>query len=305
MKKFFTLLAVVGALAGFGPANSPAAVLESAEVTAAINSVSLLEPSGTPRTAAVGDILRGSSSLETGAKSRAELTFNDRTIARVGANSVFSFSRGTRDIELNRGVILMQVPKAAGGATIQTAAVTAAITGTTIAVEYSPRIGKFLGAIKIFVLEGTLRAFLKAVAGESLLLGPGQMIALLPDAKRLPDPQVFDIQRLMATAGLLSDQFGELPSNDIILENIVLQNAEKAKGRLLISNYTLNARVPAVTPFLQQTSDVNMRIFAKAPAPTPRVIRAAAPRPLPPPRPVPVLLKPHCPPVPPSEDFPF
>lgn len=267
-----------------------AATLESAEVTAAINSVSLIDGSAS-RPASVGDVLRGSSALETGSKSRAELTFNDRTIARLGASSVFSFSRGTRDLELNRGVILMQVPKAAGGATIQTAAVTAAITGTTIAIEYSPADGSFPGSIKIFVLEGTLRAFLKALPGESLLLEPGQMIALTPDASRLPDAQVFDLKRFTETAGLLGDQFGELPSLDLIFENIVLQDAEKRNGRLLISNFTLHNKMPSVLPFVQQNNQVNQRLFVNPlprTQPTPPPVRATPPPPPPTPPPTPV-----------------
>ena len=85
-----------------------------------------------------------------------------------GANSVFPFFRGTLELELNQGVIFMQVPKNAGGATIQTAAVTAAITGTTIAIEYSKSKGKSHGAVKIQVLEGTLRVYLKSRPGESM-----------------------------------------------------------------------------------------------------------------------------------------
>ncbi|GAB4170800.1 MAG: hypothetical protein Fur0032_09830 [Terrimicrobiaceae bacterium] len=272
-----------------------AATLESAEVTAAINTVILVDGSAS-RPASIGDVLRGASSLETGKKSRAELTFNDKTIARLGANSVFSFSRGTRDLELNRGVILMQVPKAAGGATIQTAAVTAAITGTTIAIEYSPAEGNFPGSIKIFVLEGTLRAFLKAVPGESLLLEPGQMISLRPDAGKLPDAEVFDIKRFIETAGLMSDQFSELPSLDLIFENIVLQDAEKRNGRLLISNFTLHHKMPSALPFVQQNNQVNERLFVN---PVPQVQPT-------PPRPArtPVPFVPTPPPTPPPSSSP-
>ena len=120
-------------------ASVSAANLESAKVTLTVNKVLIAPPDRSPRPAAEGDVLAGRASLETGKASRAELTFNDQTIARIGANSVFSFSRGTRELELNQGVIFLQVPKNAGGATIQTAAVTAAITGTTIAIEYSPK----------------------------------------------------------------------------------------------------------------------------------------------------------------------
>lgn len=282
MKQTLALLAAIS-LSGI----SRSATLTSAEVTVTVNQVALVN-SGQKRAASVGDTLSGQSELETGAKSRAELVFNDQTIARLGANSVFSFSKGTRDMELNGGVILLQVPKGAGGARVETASVTAAVTGTTIAVEYSPPSDGFPGKIKIFVLEGTLRAFLKAVPGESMLLEAGQMIELEPDANRLPEARVFDIGRLVETAGLLSDQFGELPSLPIILQNIELQDAEKAGGRLLISNFTLHNQLPAgMAQFRNQNQDIALRILQndapKPPPPPP----PKAPKPPPPPPPTP------------------
>jgi len=187
-------------------ASTHAATLQSAKVTAAINKV-LFADNGSTRPAEVGDTLTGKSILETGSKSRAELVFNDQSIARLGANSQFSFSKGTRDLELSQGVILMQVPKGAGGATIKTAAVTAAITGTTIAIEYTPGVDGRPGTIKIFVLEGTLRCYMKSVPGESSLLGPGEMIAFQEDDSRLPNVNTFDIRRFAVDADLTRERF--------------------------------------------------------------------------------------------------
>jgi len=52
---------------------------------------------------------------------------------------------------LEKGSMLLQVPKGLGGANIHTAAVTAAITGTTIMMEYTP--GQYS---KVLVLERQL-----------------------------------------------------------------------------------------------------------------------------------------------------
>ncbi len=266
--------------------HSHGAVLESAKVTAAINQV-VLADAGATRPATVGDTLRGQSTLETGTKSRAELVFNDQSIARLGANSQFSFARGTRDLELSQGVILMQVPKGAGGATIKTAAVTAAITGTTIAIEFTPGKNGAPGTIKIFVLEGTLRAYIKAVPGESILLEPGQMIAFQTDDNRLPDVDTFDLGRFVETSGLLSDQFDPLPSLDIILEMIALQNADKVDGKLLISNYTLHDQTPGgIGDFRSSFQNISLRNLANQ-GPKPPVVQAPAPPPPPPPPPPP------------------
>lgn len=276
-----------------------AATLQSAKVTAAINKV-LLADDGSSRPAEVGDTLTGKSLLETGSKSRAELVFNDQSIARLGANSQFSFAKGTRDLELSQGVILMQVPKGAGGATIKTAAVTAAITGTTIAIEYTPGLDGRPGTIKIFVLEGTLRSYMKSVPGESILLEAGEMIAFDTDDSRLPDVNTFDLARFVETSGLMSDQFDPLPSLEIILEMIALQNADKVDGKLLLSNFTLHNQTPGGLGNIRNTiQNINLRNLANPP-PQPPV--AQAPPPPPPQAPPPPPQPPPAPPTPPCTE---
>ena len=64
----------------------PAAAASSAEVSEIVKDVSI---SG--RQASLGDTLSGNTALKTGTRSRAELTFEDTTLLRVGSNTVFSF----------------------------------------------------------------------------------------------------------------------------------------------------------------------------------------------------------------------
>src|ERR1041384_5268365 len=89
------------------------------------------------------------------------LLFQDNTLTRIGAETFFSFKTGTRDLTLEKGSMLLQVPKGLGGAKIHTAAVTAAITGTTIMMEYIPR-----RYIKVLVLEGSLRLSRNGLFGD-------------------------------------------------------------------------------------------------------------------------------------------
>ena len=98
--------------------------------------------------------VRNGTAVRTGVESRAELTFTDQTLARLGANTIFSFSGGTRHLELSGGAMLLRVPKDAGGAQINTVAVTAAITGTTVMLEFHPD-----AFIKFIILEGTVGFF--------------------------------------------------------------------------------------------------------------------------------------------------
>jgi hypothetical protein len=132
--------------------------------------------------------------------------------------------------------MLLQVPKGLGGAKIRTAAVTAAITGTTIMLENIP--GKHL---KVLVLEGSLRLSMNGKIGDSLLLLPGRMVIMPPDAKRIPDPVSVDLARIMKTSSLVN-MGGEkepLPSVALIQSEIDAQSKNMSRNRLVQTNLVI------------------------------------------------------------------
>src|SRR5881275_2919823 len=163
--------------------NTNAAELKQARVTQIVRDVKLLPNAAPARLALVNDQVRDGTAVRTGTESRTELTFTDATLARLGANTIFSFTEGTRNLELTDGAMLLRVPKNAGGAKINTAAVTAAITGTTVMLEFHKN-----SYVKFIVLEGTGRIFLPGHVGESVLIRAGQMLIAKPEAKNLPNP---------------------------------------------------------------------------------------------------------------------
>src|SRR5256884_7473463 len=112
-----------------------AAQLKEAQVTQVVKDVKLLPTGAAARPAAVSDEVREGIAVRTGVDSRSELKFTDQTLARLGANTLFSFNEGTRNLNLQDGAMLLRVPKGAGGAKINSSAVTAAITGTTVMLE--------------------------------------------------------------------------------------------------------------------------------------------------------------------------
>ena len=207
-----------------------AAPLKSAKVTQAVNDVSIYTGSKNPRPANVGETIGGSNSVRTGRDSRAELVFTDQTVTRLGQNSVFRFKNGTRDVELERGSVLLQVPKSAGGATIRTATVTAAITGTTSMFEYSP--GQW---VKLLTLEGTQKLFINGQK-DPVLVPAGQMIVMRPNARVVPQPVTIDLAKLIATSILAGNKvFGPLPQNskNAIAQTVNQQRQGKRQGSLL------------------------------------------------------------------------
>src|SRR5437868_11284116 len=230
-----SVLAVVWFCCVFSTHQSIAGPLTSAEVTKIINRVSVVDPAKGEHPAMLRDVIKDDLGLQTGTKSRSELLFQDNTLTRIGAETFFSFKTGTRDMTLEKGSMLLQVPKGLGGAKIHTAAVTAAITGTTIMMEYRP--GQYL---KVLVLEGSLRLSRNGSFGDSLVLRPGKMVIMRPDAKRIPDPVDVDLAEIVKTSTLVNFPGGNiLPSMPLIRVAINDQAKELAKGSLVPTNLVM------------------------------------------------------------------
>ena len=228
-------LAVVGFCSVVSTHQSIAGPLTSAEVTKVINRVSVIDPAKGTHPAVLRDVIKDNLALQTGARSRSELLFQDNTLTRIGAETFFSFKTGTRDLTLEKGSMLLQVPKGLGGATIHTAAVTAAITGTTIMMEYSP--GQYL---KVLVLEGSLRLSRNGSFGDSLVLHPGKMVIMRPDAKKIPDPIDIDLAEIVRTSTLVNFPGSKvLPSMPLIQAAVTDQAKAVAKGTLVPTNLVM------------------------------------------------------------------
>src|SRR5450432_3603829 len=207
--------------------------LKEARISQVIKDVKLLPATAAARPAAVSDAVHDNTAVRTGVESRAELIFTDQTLARLGANTIFSFKEGTRNLELGGGAMLLRVPKHAGGAQIKTAAVTAAITGTTVMLEYHPD-----AYIKFIVLEGTGRMYRKDNLGESVLIHAGQMLIVNPKSINLPNPVDVDLKRLMKTSKLIKDS-KKLPSSALIEQEIKTQLNQKSEGNLVDTNLVI------------------------------------------------------------------
>src|SRR5437588_5127717 len=235
MLKTTFALAALALYSGVFVQQSVAGPLTSAEVTKIINRVSVIEPAKGDRPAALRDVIKDDLGLQTGARSRSELLFQDNTLTRLGAETFFSFKTGTRDMTLEKGSMLLQVPKGLGGAKIHTAAVTAAITGTTIMMEYNPR-----QYLKVVVLEGSLRLSRNGSFGNSVVLHPGKMVIMRPDAKKIPDPIDVDLAQIVKTSTLVNFPGSNiLPSMPLIQAAINDQAKELAKGTLVPTNLVI------------------------------------------------------------------
>ena len=262
---FLSALFFLGSL----PSEIQAAQLKEARVSQIVRDVKILPHEAAPRQARLSDTVRDGTGVRTGVESRAELTFTDQTLARLGANTIFSFNEGTRNLDLGGGAMLLRVPKNAGGAQITTAAITAAITGTTILLEYHPD-----AYCKFIVLEGTGRIFRNNRLGESTLVHAGQMLIVSPKGKDLPAPVDVDLKRLLKTSALIGGNFAALPSLDLIGQEIKAQEQLKAEQALLDTNLVIHGGGTAVT-LADATAVIDQRVAAEptpppsTPTPTP------------------------------------
>jgi hypothetical protein len=217
--------------------------LTEARVNQIVNEVKLIEPTRGARAAALQDVIKGDLGVHTGVQSRAELLFQDNTLTRLGAETFFSFKPGTRDLTLDRGTMLLQVPKNLGGARIRAASVTASITGTTIMIEHLPA-----KSLKIVVLEGSLRVGLNTRVGETLMLTAGKMVIMSPDAKRIPEPVDVDLRKMVRTSALIDPAAfrgnskataAVLPSIGLIEKEIARQDGLLKKSGLVATNLVI------------------------------------------------------------------
>jgi FecR protein len=179
-----------------------------ARVTRIIREVNILPYKADPKLANLNDRVGEGTGVRTGNESRSELTFVDLTITRLGANSLFSFNKAGRNVELGGGSLLLRVPKNSGGAHINASAVTVGVTGTTLILESSRR-------SKLIVLEGAARIALRRFPMKSASVRGGQMIDVPPGATELPPVVNINVNDVMKTHPLITD-FPPLPTRDAI-----------------------------------------------------------------------------------------
>jgi hypothetical protein len=282
-------LLVLLAATSFAAGALPAAPLTEARVTKILNDVKIIDPAAGSHAAKLNDVIKDELGLRTGIKSRSELLFQDDTLTRVGPETYFSFKPGTREMTLNQGTILLQVPKGLGGAKIRTAAITASITGTTIMMEHIP--GK---SVKVLVLEGSLRLSINGKFGDSLLLEPGKMVITPPNAKRIPDPVTVDLKKVISTSGLVNMRGkktagGTLPSLALIDKEIAKQDADKKGAELVDTNLVIAGKgTNILLGSTELIADLGRRTDADANASGPRGPGSVpGPGPIPIPNPLP------------------
>ena len=202
--------------------------LKEANVTQIVKEVNLLPEQAAARPAAVNDKVTEKTAVRTGVESRSELTFPDRTLTRLGPQTIFSFREGNRTFNVGGdGSILLNVPKNSGGGKVNSAAVTAAITGTTVLLEthhfpkdtgYHPDSDytKTNAWFKFLVLEGEARFCRRNHTSDCVVVHEGEMLVGRADSP-LGRPVPFDINQFMLNYVLTAEFPSPLPADVLAL----------------------------------------------------------------------------------------
>jgi hypothetical protein len=226
-----------------------AADQKQARVTEVIRDVRLFGAQAAVRPAVVNETVREGNAVRTGTESRAELTFVDQTITRLGANTEFSFGAGVRTYDLGSGAILMTAPRGAGTVRISTAVATCAISGFTGIWEAHSRNWN-----KVLVLEGNGDVWLKRNPTDHRRMHSRQILVFPPNAKVLPQPQDFDVCKLIDNGLLITGFSHRLPSWPSLVAECETQRTAPVPTQLVDAtghdaiDQSINARPPSMQP---------------------------------------------------------
>ena len=259
------------------PQPTVTAASSEARVTQIIRDVKLLPSESDARPAAEDDKESEDTAVRTGGESRSELTFADLTITRLGADTIFSFSKAGRTVKVDSGSILLRVPKDSRGGAINTSLVTVAITGTTVIFE-----SDISGNSKLIALEGKARLSLVKEPRRFRNVRAGQILDVPAGAATLPMPVDLDLDQLMKTHPLITD-FGPLPSQDLIEAVAQKQRRPSPSPLATRPRRSPTPAPPFVTPTPTASPIPSVTPTPKSPTPTP----SSPPRPSPTPSPTP------------------
>ncbi|MEL7315294.1 MAG: FecR domain-containing protein, partial [Cyanobacteria bacterium J06559_3] len=139
----YRCIGITGLLWGLVGAIVPLSVkadvpLIRADVESLQNNVEVILQGQTARPATLSDWLGLGDALRTSSSSRAELRFNDGSLARIGERATFRFSPNTRNFRLSNGTVLLLIPPGNGPSTIQTPSAVTGVQGTALVIRHIP-----------------------------------------------------------------------------------------------------------------------------------------------------------------------
>lgn len=242
MKKFLLLLPL---FLGYPASPWASQSLKESTFTQVIKDVKIVSrASQSAITAKVSDRFEAPDLIRTGPDSLAELIAADKTITRVGANTVFSFEPAGRAMNLEQGSVLFHSPKGQGGGTIRSKGASAAVLGTTIVVTATTG-----GGFKAIVLEG--KGQITLPNGNFRILTAGQVTFVLPGSRTFGPQLNINLSKLVESSRLVQGFEQELPSKPVIQaaierQAVLIRTGIAEDTKILVGNQATETTVATV-----------------------------------------------------------
>ncbi len=207
---------------------------------------------GAPHPVSQGAVIQNENVVRTGTESRAELEFTDLTLARIGANSIFTFDAQARSLDCERGAVLFSKPTNSGRVEIRSGAVTAAITGSTGFVSTTHKgtghkkapVNADDATTVLGMLEGKLHGSSTWKDGRGnghsfqFSLGAGEMLIAQPG--RPPSIVQFDIPKFLRTSPLITGFKGDLLNQRDLQRAVADYQTDQRRGFIEANTVTVN-----------------------------------------------------------------
>ncbi|MEM6251431.1 MAG: FecR family protein [Cyanobacteria bacterium P01_D01_bin.156] len=183
--------------------------LTQARVETLRNRVHLIPSGRRARRARVSDLMSIGDALRTSTSARAELRFNDGSLARVGEQATFRFTPDTRNFQLSNGTVLLLIPPGQGRTTIQTPNAVTGIQGSALFVRVHCvadgfDVGQCASPVTIVGAltnnsAGAMMAF-NGSGNQQQALYAGEMVIIEGDT--ITESLEFDLRTFYQTSGL-------------------------------------------------------------------------------------------------------
>jgi hypothetical protein len=210
---------------------------------------------GKAEPAVQGAILYDQNVVQTGAASKAELEFADRTRMRMTANAIFTFDTKTRTMNHTQGAVLVSKPTDSGAIELKSGAISGGITGSTVFVSTTPlttgkgghtRSTRKGSTTIVGMLEGKIRGQSRWTdsAGREhstpFRLGPGELLVARSDAP--PRAAQFDLPRFLKSSPLVTGFNSPLPNAAALQRAVADYQADERHGFIEKTNVMVSTR---------------------------------------------------------------
>ncbi|MBE9170083.1 FecR domain-containing protein [Pleurocapsales cyanobacterium LEGE 06147] len=191
--------------------------------------------------AKLGEAIVPQDAVRTGANSRAELIFNEGTLVRTGAGTIFRFLPGRRSFELTSGAALIMIRPGQGESTINTPEARIFSQGTALFVQHDSNRNASLIGVLTNSPAGPVRV--SNVNGEvTIELQAGQFVSIINGVVGLVENFILPVfyESIELAAGLGTGQ-----------ENLVAQESPEVQRTINL------VRAEALQPLTNQIAWLN------------------------------------------------